>query len=154
MTVRREWPDLVVRLRPSWSLSVWVAATHGLAVCSIACLPVPPAIGGGLLLGIVALAGVAVRRHGLRSARDSLLALEWRSDGGWRLETAGQGWTDGWRMAGSGVVHPWLVVVGFDGEAGHGRRRRYLVAVPGVADEDSLRRLRVRLGFDRRRPGR
>ncbi len=134
----------------TWTLPVsyWIIAALGLAVvASCAC----------------ALAGPVFRR-----LPSSILALEWQADGGWRARRR-DGGEEALRLLPDSYVHPRLVVLNFR-RAGEGwrprwrafvsapsprslalladRGRRSVVLLSDSADDDTLRRLRVRLRFE------
>ena len=137
----RDWPAIRLDLGPSLRLSFLLACPYGLGVLAIAGLPWPLVLRLAAIAGLVWLAVRAIREHGTRTAEGSIRAIEWCPDGLWRLELVGQAGCTA-RLAPHGFVHAGVVVIGLDGVE---RRRRVLILGLGNADDDDLRRLRVRL---------
>jgi len=82
------------------------------------------------------------RRQVLRSAPQAITALEWRADGSWLL-TARNGNNMNLALKADSYVHPALVILNFSGA---GYRLFSVVLFRDSLDDDSFRRLRLRLG--------
>lgn len=134
---------LRIEPRPSRWLAAAILFVYGGAVLMTLLVPlsrwlaVPTA---------VAIAGAGWRTfvdRVLMSRAQAIIAVVWRDDGRWELQTR-----DGRRLPVAllpdSYVHPWLTVLNFRGAA----RRRSVVLLPDSLDSQCYRRLRVRLGID------
>ena len=130
-----------LELRPSRALALLVWLPHLLAAALVPGLAVPFWVAALVII----LTALSLWRTHCRELRRSgaygVQAVEWRSDGRWRLRLA-----SGWREAELVLPiyeQPFLVVLPFRLE---GRRRTLgVVILPDMTDADNFRRLRVRL---------
>ncbi len=83
-------------------------------------------------------------RHVLQTHQRSISEINWTSDGRWLLTTR-SGNSFQARLSANSFLHPQLVVLNFI----HGRwKRQSVVLFRDALDQESFRRLRVRLGRD------
>lgn len=126
-----------------WSrrLAYAVLAAYLLTVLAIALLDVA----AGWRLGLALLASASlihVWRHDVaRSARTAIVAISRDAHGRWVLDTRG-GAPLRARPAPRSLVHPWLSLVVWRGEAGE---RLYLIVCPDALEAGAYRAVRVAL---------
>jgi hypothetical protein len=122
----------------------FLTLSHGaaLAVLPFCCLPPLPV--AALALGVV-LSWLRTRRHDLlRRDPDSIVSLVWEEGKRVRL-TLRSGQETGATLRPFVFMQPWLVILHFRRDDGRAAR---LVLLPDMLDEDTFRRLRVRLLID------
>ncbi len=142
MSSRRSATPLRIELRPSRQLATVLVAAHagGLAVT----LPLSWPWWGTSLLGMALAASLAwnLSRHALLSHPRAVWAITWRGEGDFELSRR-DGTRTAARLAPDTYVHPRLVILCF-------RRGRWgrspVVLCRDAVDQESFRRLRVRLG--------
>ena len=145
MSSRVSATPLVIDLRSSRWLAVYLCATYASAAGALMSLPI-----AGLYQGIAlaALAGIGIvswRTHILRCTRRAIIRMVWQADGSWSLEQR-DGSCIAARLLPSSFLHPVLMVLNFT----HSKwRHRHVVLMPDAADAAQLRRLRVRLRLSR-----
>jgi len=132
-------------LRPSLRALTWLFWLHaGVLGLALAALPA-----GAPMVAMAVAVGVSwfwTRRHPVfgHGAR-ALARLTWHADGSWHVRDAAGRQSDA-ELLGDSLVHDLLLVLNFRLKDG-GRRSRALLG--DEADEESLRRLRARLGMAR-----
>ncbi len=100
------------------------------------------------ILALIALSWWRMRRHSvLGFGRMAITRILARGDGSWWIETPAQGGEHA-RLLPESIVTGWLLVLRFRCDSGKARVR---LVMGGEADDEALRRLRVRLnsGVDR-----
>jgi len=133
--------SIFLRLRPSSRLVAVLAGLHaGALACGFAS-DLPVSMKGAVALLILVSAWHSVMIHGLRRAARSIVLLVWDRYGQWRL-VCRDGRALEVRLEHGGLSHPLLVVLVFRVDGGG---REVLTILPGAANDDGLRRLRVRL---------
>ena len=134
-------PTLEVALRPSVRAVQWLLILH-LIVIALVFTAGPPKW-AALLMALLLLASwLQLRRHpAFGYGPRAVTRLGALGDGSWRIESTG-GAASPASLLGSSVIWPTLLVLGFRREDG---RVRHRVIVGDEADDESLRRLRVRL---------
>jgi hypothetical protein len=135
-----------LRLEPGVSrrLGGFLVLSHGAALVVLPFCGLPPLPVTAIALGVV-LSWLRTRRHEVRRRDpDSLASLVWEEGNRWRL-TLRSGRDTGATLRPFVFMQPWLVILHFRRDDGRAAR---LVLLPDMLDEDSFRRLRVRLLID------
>ncbi|MBP7712474.1 MAG: hypothetical protein KA217_08435 [Gammaproteobacteria bacterium] len=144
--MRHPGPDdpLHLTLRASRGLALFLVALHGGAAACVGLASLPSGVRWAGLLALAANLGRHLRRHALRRGAGAVLGITAGSSGDWTLVLAnGRGLTA--RLLPGSLAHPWLVVLHL--REGTGRRRWSVPVAPDAVDEDTHRRLRIRLGL-------
>lgn len=132
-------------LRPSVRALTWLFWLHA-AVLALALAAVPP---GAPMVALAAATGASwfwTRRHpAFGHGPRALSRLTWHADGSWQVGAAA-GKPAAAELLGDSLVHDALLVLNFRLEDG---RRRSRALLGDEADEETLRRLRARLGMAR-----
>jgi hypothetical protein len=135
-------------LRPSVRALTWLFWLH-VGVLGLALAALPPGAPMVALAAAVAASWFWTRRHAAFGHGPRALArLTWQADGSWRVHDAAGRQAEA-ELLGDSLVHERLLVLNFRLKDG-GRRSRALLG--DETDEDSLRRLRARLGMARTKP--
>ena len=135
-------------LRPSLRALAWLFWAHA-GVLALALAAVPPGAPLVALAAAVATSWFWTRRHAsFGHGPRALTRLTWHADGSWRVHD-GAGRPAAAELLGDSFVHDRLLVLNFRLQDGS-RRSRALLG--DEADEESLRRLRARLGMARAGP--
>ena len=134
-------PPLRIERRPSRHLQIALAVAHGFALLTLIPLPLVGWIKVLVALAISMQWGLSLRLQAALTSASAVNRLVWLGDNSWELYNR-----DGApRMASlqpGAYVHPWLVILRFVTEDGHG----LAVVLPRDGlDSDSHRRLRVQL---------
>ena len=132
---------IFLRLGPSSRLVAVLAGLHAGALACAVVSDLPAAMKGALALLILVSAWRSVMIHGLRRAARSIVLLVWDRYGQWRLVRR-DGRALEARLEHGGFSHPLLVVLVFRVDGGGSA---VLTILPDAANNDGLRRLRVRL---------
>jgi hypothetical protein len=135
-----------LRLEPGTSrrLGVFLALSHGAALAVLPFSGLPPLPVAALALCVL-LSSLRTRRRDVhRRDPDSIESLVWEEGKRWRLTLCG-GSESGATLRPFVFLQPWLVILHFRRDDGGTAR---LVLLPDMLDEDSFRRLRVRLLID------
>jgi toxin CptA len=135
-------------LRPSIRALAWLFWLHaGVLGLALAALPT-----GAPMVAMAIAAGASwfwTRRHpAFGHGARAVARLTWHADGSWHVHDAA-GRQSAAELLGDSLVHDLLLVLNFRLKDG-GRRSRALLG--DEADEESLRRLRARLGMARPKP--
>jgi toxin CptA len=135
-------------LRPSSRAIVWLFWLHaGVLALTLAAVPAGAPMAG--MAVAVAASWFWTRRHPVFGyGRRALARLVWHADGTWLLHEA-TGATLEAELLGDSLVHDALLVLNFRLPDG---RRRSRALLGDETDEESLRRLRARLGMARVKP--
>ena len=132
---------IFLRLGPSPRLVTVVVGLHtGALGCGFAS-DLPAAMKGAVALLILVSAWRSVMIHGLRRVARSIVLLVWDRYGQWRLVRRDGRSLDA-RLEHGGFSHPLLLVLVFRVDGGGSA---VLTILPDAANNDGLRRLRVRL---------
>lgn len=130
-----------LRLGPSSRLVAVLAGLHaGALACGFAS-DLPAAMKGAVALLILVSAWRSLMIHGLRRGAHSVVLLVWDRYGQWRLVRR-DGRTLDARLEHGGFSHPLLLVLVFRVDGGGSA---VLTILPDAANNEALRRLRVRL---------
>jgi hypothetical protein len=132
---------LALEIAPSVSFALVLACVHGAAVGVLAMLPVPAELIAVLTIIVLAHAVVAIRRHALLRAAQSVVRVLWDAQDEWRL-TRRDGSTFYARLLPGSYRHPLLTVLNFKVSYW---RRTSVVILPGRVDAEAFRQLRVRM---------
>jgi hypothetical protein len=135
---------LRLELGLSRRLGMFLALSHGAALAVLPFCGLPPLPVAALALGVVLSWLRTRRRDVLRRDPDSIASLVWEEGNRWRLTLHG-GIEAGALLRPFVFLQPWLVILHFRRDDGRAAR---LVLLPDMLDEDSFRRLRVRLLID------
>lgn len=130
-----------LELSPSKRLFWTLACAHaGALACTLA---VEPPITVGLLAAAVITSSLVytTARHALLVIPSAIVALEFAGGETWRVRSRGGANTPA-RLDRCIFVHPELLVLTFHAAGGH---RLSVVLLPGMAEAEALRRLRVQL---------
>ena len=133
--------SIFLRLGPSRQLGFILGALHlGAAACGfVADLPLAAQ---SLLAGCLLAAALrAISLHGSRRAARSIVLLVWDRGGRWRLVRR-DGRMLHVHLEHGAYAHPKLLVLPFRSRSG---KRVPLLVVPDMANDEDLRRLRMRL---------
>ncbi len=143
--MKKPTQKLIVDIRPSRRLALFISLTHFAALLVIARLGIqyPVLL---LLLVPVLVSGIrSWRVHGLLRGDRAVRRVEWGPDGEWTLFGP-----DGDRrsalLQSNGIVLPWITLLNF---SLGGLRRRHLILLKDNCDPNQVRRLRVRLKLNR-----
>lgn len=157
--------SLSIEPRDSRLFAGAVSLLHAGAFALVLTLPLPAGMITVFGLAVIVSCACALAGPVFRRLPSSILALEWQADGGWRARRR-DGGEEILRLLPDSYVHPRLVVLNFRqvGEGGRARWRAFLsapsprllvlladrgrrsvVLLADSADDDTLRRLRVRL---------
>lgn len=132
-------------LRPSGRALAWLFGLHA-GVLALTLAAVPPGAPMVAMAAGVAASWFWTRRHPVFGhGRRALARLTWRGDGSWLLHEAAGAKLEA-ELLGDSLVHDALLVLNFRLKDGARRSRAVL---GDEADEESLRRLRARLGLAR-----
>ena len=133
------YPAIALELRPSRVLFTVTTACHLLALVALLAVDLSWPLKSllGALIGISCWFAIA-RLVGYGGC--GIVHINWRADGSWRLRTARDDYLPARLLA--SYTHPYIMILRF--AIGRGFNRT-LVITPDAVDNESLRRLRVRL---------
>ncbi|MBI1194532.1 MAG: hypothetical protein GC138_01615 [Gammaproteobacteria bacterium] len=137
------WTRQSIRVRPSRALAAYLILIHGVAAVGIVASPlsVSLAFASYLLLGASLVLGL---RRVLLLSPGAVVGLTCDRNGGWSLALA-DGRVFVAKLKPGALIHPRLMVLNFRGP----RRGFNVVLIDDNADQDEVRRLRVRLRLGR-----
>ena len=136
-----------LRLFPGFSLrlTVLIVSPHLIGALVVTTLDITWPFRLLLLVLVFLSAWDAIRVHMLRRGKRGVKGAVWDADGRWWLATDAEEEASA-RLLPDALVHPALVVLNFRLEDGS---RRSLLLFPDAVKADLLRRLRMRLKFER-----
>jgi hypothetical protein len=135
-----------LRLEPGVSrrLGRFLALSHGAALAVLPFCSLPPLPAAAMVLGVVLSWLRTRRRDVLRRDPECIASLVWEEGNRVRLMLR-SGRESGATLRPFVFMQPWLVILHFRRDDGHYAR---LVLLPDMLDENTFRRLRVRLLID------
>ncbi len=142
MSSQRSAAPLRIRPRPSRRLAILLSLAHGGGLLIVPLLPWP--WWGLLTMASMLIFSLAscLARHVLLLHPRAVTGIDWTGEGRWLL-TLRNGEQITARLAQDSYLHPQLVILSFH----RGRwRRQSVVLCRDAVDQESFRRLRVRLG--------
>ena len=139
---------LNLKIRPSKQLAIFLLLSHGGAMAVLYALTLTPWVQWSLALMVIAYLVYNMRTHALLSAPSAIVEAVWSARGDWTLLNINGEALEA-RLLPNSYVHPLLVLLNF--QFLDMNRVRSLVLPADSLDQQTYRKLRVRLNLEKQR---